>query len=1060
MRKVSTVEPLPAGKGVLKWFIRSVVLALLAFPAIAALNAQTITGRITDAANDEPLPGVNVSIEGTTLGTVTNVDGEYSIDVEGPGTTLNFSFIGYVAQSIKVGSNTVIDVALEEDLTEISEVIVVGYGTQKKGDITGSVAVMNTEQLAERPLTRVDQALVGQMSGVRIKQTSGVPGNAFSVQVRGTGSISANTEPLYVIDGFPLEVSSQNSGGGFSSGNPLDNLNPNDIESIQVLKDASAGAIYGSRSSNGVVLITTKRGTAGKARINFNMYTGWNEAERQLDVLTGEQWAERATEMINNAYVSADPGTQNRQASDDEATRLANIGSFNRGMILDPRWAMPGHPGLTYYNFQDEAFRKGPVRNYSLSANGGTDFVSYYISGDYLDETGYLIGTDYKRYSFRSNVEMKASDKLTFGVNLAPSYSIQNDPGAEGKDQQMHLIAGLTPVSEDTVGLFMNTGDYPRYTWGGSRNSPIQVLKHTTGKATIFRTLATAYASYEFVPGLSFRTSFNMDNAQQQRKYYRPAWVSGNPGARQAGGSYSGYNRLTFVNENTLTYDKSFGNNNLAVVAGMSYHSNNYSNFRISSTGGFSTDFITTLNDAVDINAGRTDTRETKNVLLSYFGRAQYDYSSKYLFTAIIRRDGSSRFGKDTKWGYFPSVSAGWRISQESFMSNVAFVNNLKLRVAWGISGNESFGGDYESIALLQSANYAIGGQYVPGQASANFPNGDLSWEEASTTNFGVDFGLAQNRIYGSFEVYNRLNRDLLLNIPVPAATGFTRALTNIGEVQNNGWDAELNGRILKGVFNWEANLTLSHNANEVKKLGPDNAPIPGGSFDINHNILEVGQPMYSIWVVKQDGILTQQDIDNGAALYGTQTAGDAKYVDYNGDGVIDPDDRQILGHPIPDYVWGITNSFHFKGFDLAVLVQGQRGGTLYSIFGRAMNRTGTGFPDNVLATWDDRWRSPSDPGAGEVGKTTGSFGRIKNTDWMYSSDYWRVRNITLGYNLGGIIKTSLLSGARIYATAENWFGADKYTGGFNPEAVNTSGEDYGAAPLTKSIIFGLNLSF
>lgn len=1022
-------------------------------------SQRMVSGTITDAETNEPLIGANVVVQGTSTGTITDFDGKFSLELPESAQVLEISYTGYTPLEVAIGGRSVIDVQLQSG-TVLDEVVVVGYGTQKRGDITGSVAVMSTEQLAERPLTRVDQALIGQMAGVRVLQTSGVPGEALKIQVRGTGSITGNTEPLYVVDGFPLEVAMQNSGGGFSTGNPLDNLNPNDIESIQVLKDASAGAMYGSRAANGVVLITTKKGQTGKAKITFNTYAGWNEAQRQLDMLSGEQWVERATEMINANYINADPGDQNRQASDDYATRLANIGSFNAGQIPDPRWSMPGHPGLIYYNYQDEAFRKGPTQNYQLSASGGTDFVKYYISGDYLDQTGYLIGTDYKRYAFRSNVEMNASERLTFGLNLAPTYSIQNDPGAEGKDQQMHLIASQTPVSEDTVGLYMNTGDFPRYTWGTSRNSPIAVMENTTGRGTIFRILSTAYASYRFTEGLTFKTTFNFDNAQQQRKFYRPAWVSGNPGARQAGGSYSGYNRLTFVNENTLSYAKTVGAHNLSAVGGISYLYNTFNNFRISSTGGFNTDFITTLNDAAGINGGRTDTYETKNVLLSYYGRLNYDFKSKYLLTASIRRDGSSRFGKDTKWGLFPSISAGWRISEESFMEGAGFINNLKIRAAWGVSGNESFGGDYEHIAQLQSANYTFGGQLSPGQAPANFPNRDLSWEEAATFNVGIDFGLLENRLYGSFEVYNRTNRDLLLRIPVPSATGFTTALTNIGEVQNRGWDLELTGRILAGAFSWTTSVNIGHTTNEVKQLGPDNAPILGGAWDINHNILTVGEPMYSLFVVQRDGILSQADIDSGYPLYGNQSAGDHKYIDANGDGKIDPDDRQLSGHPIPDYVWGVNNTFHYKRFDLSILLQGQNGGTLYSIYGRAVNRTGTGFSDNVLATWDRRWRSESDPGDGDVGKTTGSFGRIKNTDWMYSNDYWRIRNITLGCDLGNLVRGKLISSARIYATAENWFGEDKYVGGFNPEAVNTDGEDYGAAPLTKSIIFGINLSF
>jgi TonB-linked SusC/RagA family outer membrane protein len=975
-----------------------------------------------------------------------------------------------------VGTSTQIDIDLVPDLMELDEVIVVGYGTQKRSDITGAVAKMEGEGLTERPITRVDQALVGQMAGVRIKQTSGMPGKGMKIQVRGSGSISGNTEPLYVIDGFPLEVSQQTSSGGFEAGNPLDNLNPNDIESIQVLKDASATAIYGSRGSNGVVLIQTKSGKAGKPNISFNAYTGFNEPVRHCDMLNAEEWIERATEIINYNYLSDDPGDQNRQVTDDYDTRVANIGSFNRSQILDPRWAMEGHPGLTLIDWQDEIFRKGKVQNYQLSASGGNENAKYYISGDYLDQEGFIVGVNYKRYAARTNVELKR-ERLKFGLNLAPSYSVSQDPGAEGKDQQMHIATGMVPISEDTVGLEVNTGDYPSYTWGNSRNSPYMVLKNTTGETKLFRTLATVYSELEILKDLSFKTTLNLDYTDSKYKYYRPAFVSGSITNRTASGKFSGYTRKTFVNENYFNYSKTIGNHSVSAVAGMSYHQNAYESFRIQGAGGFGSDYITTLNDINDINASKTDTRESKNVLLSYYGRLNYTFSEKYLLSAIIRRDGSSRFGKDTKWGLFPSFSAGWRISKESFMQDITVINNLKLRGSWGVSGNESFSssankGNYDHISLLQSSNYTFGNQSVVGYSSSLLANSALSWEESRTINIGLDYGILNNRIQGAFDYYVKTNTDLLLEIDVPAATGFENAVTNIGEVKNKGWEFELTTFNLTGEFNWSTSINLSHNENEVVHLGPDDSPIYGGSYDIPHNILKVGYPMYSINVVQQDGILSQADIDNGAALYGNQVEGDPKYVDQltvdtdgdgvpdEADGVITPDDRVIVGHPDPDIIWSINNTFSFKGFDVSVLLQGQRGGHLYSTFGRAIDRTGMGWIDGAIGLHRDRWRSPEDPGAGQKGKAYSSFGRIKNTDWMYSNDYWRVRNITIGYDLGRIIKIEQIKGARIYATAENFFGADKYYGGYNPEAVNTKGDDYGGAPLPKSLIFGVNLKF
>ena len=1020
-----------------------------------------VTGVVFDESG-EPMPGVTVVVRGTTNGTITDIDGNYSINIPNGDAVLGFSFIGYKTSEVAARGQSTINVTLIESTQEMDEVVVVGYGTQRRGSVTGAIAQYNAEKLTERPVQRVDQALVGQMAGVHVKQTSGMPGSGLKVQVRGTGSISANSEPLYVIDGFPLDVASQDASGKYVSGNPLDNINPNDIESIQVLKDASAAAIYGSRAANGVVLITTKKGQTGKAKINLNYYTGWNEPVRHIKMLNGEQWIERATESLNYTYLRGDDGTQNRSIHDDYDTRVAKIGSFNRNMIPDPRWSQPGYPGLAIVDWQDEIFRKGWTSNYQLSASGANDAVKYFVSADYLSQEGFTIGVDYERYSARANVEVAANKRLTIGLNVSPSYAVGNDPGVEGKDNQFHLAISTPPVVEAGNGLYFNTGDIPSYTWGNNRNSPLGVLENTIGETKTFRTLATLFGELEIIDKLRARTTLNLDNVDQRYKYYRPASVSGTPVARSASGQFIGYNKQTFVNENTLSYDKTFAEkHNISAVGGFSFNVNNLNNFQIYSSGGFGTDYIQTLNDASGINASRTYTLESRNVLVSYFGRVNYNFLHRYMATASIRRDGSSRFGNNTKWGVFPAASAGWLISEESFLEDARWLSNLKLRASWGLSGNNGLGGDYEHIALLQSAYYSFGGNQAVGMASKNIANRDLSWEESETFNYGIDFGILKNRISGSVEYYTKTNTNLLLEINVPTVTGFETALTNIGEVWNQGLEIELNSHNFTGPFSWSTSFNISFNKNEVKHLGPNDAPILGTtSFDISHNILQVGQPMYSIFVVKQDGILTQADIDNNVPLYGTQVAGDPKYVDADKDGVITPNDRVIVGHPNPDYIWGMTNNFKYKDFDLSIFVQGQQGGKIYSMFGRAIDRTGTSWEDNTIVAWDDRWRSADSPGAGSKGKVNSTFGRIKNTDWLYSSDYWRIRNITLGYNLGRLMPSNFVQGARVYVTAENWFGKDKYTGGANPEALNTEGDDYGGIPLAKSIIFGVNFTF
>ncbi|WP_377489504.1 SusC/RagA family TonB-linked outer membrane protein [Pontibacter toksunensis] len=1032
----------------------------------ASLFQWTLSGRVTSAAGD-PLPGVTVLVKGTTTGVATGPDGSFSLSVpETPG-TLVFSFIGFNTTEKAYSGPGTFNVTLSEDAEALEEVVVVGYGTQKRADVTNAIATLDAKAIEERPIARVDQALVGQMAGVRVQQTSGVPGRGFSIQVRGSGSITAGTEPLYVVDGFPLDVVSQGSAGGFGQGNPLDNINPNDIESIQVLKDASAAAIYGSRGANGVVIITTKAGKSGKPKISFNTYAGWSETAKKLDVLSGEEWIDRAVEMINFNWVNSGEG---RTANQSSAERVAILGRFSPSLVLDERWLQPGYPGLRLVDWQDEVFRKGLVQNYQVAASGGTDAVNYYISGDYLNQEGIALGLGYERYSARANVEVKANDKLKFGINLSPSYSITNDPGVEGKDQQMHIAVGFNPVVEDTVGLDVNTGDELPYQWGVSRNSPVRVIENSIGETRIFRTLATLFGEYSLMDNLRFRSTLNLDHSDANSKSFRPSIVSGNRGNRQAGGGFDGYRRLTFVNENTVSYDKVIADNHsVSALVGASYNMGTTNYFQMRSAGGFGTDDISTLNAALNINARNTFTTETKHTLLSYFGRVQYSFSDRYLFSATVRRDGSSRFGEDTKWGTFPSVSVGWRVTEEDFMENIGAVNEFKLRASYGISGNNAIP-NYAHIPLLGFANYSLGGMspaVVTGQIPVNAPNPNLGWEESKTLNIGFDLGLLENRVFTSFDYYTKTNTNLLLNIPVPTATGFSTALTNIGEVYNTGWELELTTHNITGAFNWTTNANLSFNRNEVRQLGPNNTPVETGSYGVGHRLLQVGQPLWSIYVVEQDGILSQQDIDNGVALYGNQVEGDPRYVDANNDGVINDNDRVIVGKPNPDYVWGLTNTFSFKGFDLRVLVQGQQGGQLYSMFGRAMDRPGQGLVENTLGLHRDRWRSAEDPGAGERGKANSSFGFLKSTAWLYDSDYWRVRNITLGYDLGRLLNNQrFVQNARIYVSAENWFGGDEYLGGFNPEAVNNAdggalvGDDYGAFPLAKSMTVGLNLSF
>ncbi|MFL5745756.1 MAG: SusC/RagA family TonB-linked outer membrane protein [Niastella sp.] len=1037
-----------------------------------------ITGKITDESGNG-VPGASILVKGTGKRTNAKDDGAFSIPVSTGNETLVVTSVGFAKKEIPLNGQTNLTISMTSEKSTLEDVVVIGYGTQKRRNVTGAQASFNASKLDERPVTRVDQALVGQMPGVAVKQTTGAVGKGFSVQVRGTGTITAGSEPLYVIDGFPLSTSSVNAAGNFANGNPLDNINPNDIEDIQVLKDAASAAIYGSRAANGVVLITTKRGKAGKPRINVNSYVGFNEANRKLDMLNGNEWIDRFTEMVNAKYV-ADYGSKGALASDDSTRRrqLLGLGStgYNTTYMTDPRWEDPAHPGLRFINWQDEVFRKGLMQNHQVSASGGNEYVRYYVSGNMARQEGMVINTDYTSYSARANVEINASKKLKFGINITPTYSITNDPGVEGKDNILHQVLSMSPVQEDTMGLFPNTALNNQYKWSNSTNSPYAKLKYILGQTRRFRTITSVFGEYQIIPGLSFKTTVNLDNTDNDSKSYTPYIVTNSLTTRLASasalasGSFNSYRKQTFVNENTFNFNKTINNvHDISAVVGFTYNSDKLDAQEIKSNGGYRIDGVPTLNMAYGYTSTTT---ETRNVLLSYLGRVQYSYDGKYMLSASIRRDGSSRFGANSKWGYYPSASIGWRISEEDFLKSIPVINDLKLRASWGKAGNYQIP-DYASIPQLAANNYSLNNAPAVGWVTGNLPNANLTWEKSSTYDAGLDVTVLNNHLSASFDIYTRKSSALLLNVPIPWTTGFPTQLTNIGQTRNKGWEVDITSRnIVKGPVQWTTSINLSRNTNKLLSLGEGQSQIiiPSAFSGAQHSILRVGEPLYSIFVIKQTGILTQDDINKKVATFGPETVGDPKYEDFTPDGVIDLNDRQIVGHPNPDYIYGITNTVRWNGFDLSVLVQGQHGGSIYSLLDRALGRTGQGTVDNALGFFRDRWRSPDDPGAGKVGKAFSTFGSTANTDWLYSSDYIRVRMITVGYDLNRVIKAKkVLSAARVYITAENFFGHDKYKGGLNPEANNTdlSGNnffpepgDYGGLPLPKSLILGVNFSF
>jgi len=1058
-----------------------------------------VKGKVTDDSG-QPIPGASIMVKGTRTAVTADANGEFTVNVHKNG-VLVVSYVGFQDKEINVGAGRTVNIGMVKGDKSMDDVVVIGYGTQKRHDVTAAVATMDTKSIQERPITRIDQAMIGQMPGVQVRQQTGMPGSGFTILVRGAGSISAGTEPLYVVDGFPLDINSQNVNGGFSvtgvssNNNPLNNLNPDDIESIQVLKDAAAGAIYGSRAANGVVLITTKRGQIGKTRLAINGNAGISQAAKKLDVLKPQEWINMATERENYNWVNSAASGRTADQSLDQRRAILGLApnAYNAAYMWDPRWYQPGHPGIEFVNWQDSAFRTAPFQNYEVSAGGGTESVRYFVSGNYLNQQGVLLNTGYTNYSVRANLEATIAKKFKLGFNIAPSYSVTQAPSAEGKDNQLMHLYNMVPVVEDSARMNTGAGKNAVYTWGSSSVSPVAYLAHVIAPVKTTRNLYTMYGEYQILNGLIARSTFNYDQMSQNAKSYISDFVAGNvadrlnsPG-KDASGSYSGFTKQNYVNENTLNFIKTIHEDHtINAIAGVSYNYVHLEAFQIKTAGGYANDLVNTLNNAIANSGGVTWTgtsTETNNALFSYYGRLQYNYQGKYLLSGSFRRDGSSRFGSANKYGTFPSVSAGWVVSQEKFMQPIDFINSLKLRFSWGKSGNNNIG-DYGAIPTLISGtvsnvvygNYSFGGN-TPAAATGQVPNGlpnpNLQWETSNTYDAGLDATIWKNRINIIFDVYQKKNTNLLLQVPTVAASGATSMLQNIGAVQNRGLELGVGATIFRSrEFTWTANGNIAFNQNKVTDLGGStnliNVPNAFGAGNPPF-ILQVGQPMYEFFAIKNIGILTPADISNPKVTkLPKQTAGDEKYLDVNGDGVIDANDRVHAGQPTPKYTWGITNTFRYKSFDLNVQMYGQHGGSIISYIARALDNPANGL-NTTLGVWRNRFvdsRQNYNAPRGRIGYAYTI--PYTTTDWIYSTDFWRIQNITLGYNLKSIIRSGAFSSARVYASLFNWFGRDKYKGGVNPEAQNTNltnatyplPGDYGAMPLNKSAVLGINFVF
>jgi len=1069
-------------------------------PVLAAMPAEgnktelvnasrmMVSGTVTDAATGEALPGVSVRVKGGTKGAGTDVNGKYKFDVPA-NSVLVFTYIGYKGREVQVNSRAVVDVALEKDENNsLNEVVVVGYGTQQRRDITGSVGSVTAKNIKDIAVTSFENAIQGQIAGVQVQEPSGEPGAATTIRVRGVGSISAGNEPLYVIDGFPVsknvdpgvqgDVARRTTAFRPPPANPLGTISPNDIESVEVLKDASAAAIYGSRGSNGVIIITTKKGKKGEGRpvVGFDAYYGTQTVAREVDLMNAAEYADYVKNAKNNTYLQDIPGANINDPNSVRYTKTTNGTYF----IPDDFVNLTG----TDTDWQDLIFKTAPVQNYNVSLSGGSDKLSYYTSGGYYNQDGIIDNSGFERFSFRVNLEAEPVKKLKVGFGLNPSFTntARNSAGAPYFADPPGAVYSAI-VHSPTVSPFLPDGSINQtdnqshlFTENGTganmtaANNPLAILKYIHDDLKQFRTFGNIFAEYELFDGLKYKLYTGIDVNNYSRSFYREkafldrGALTGDP----YGQSNSSLNTNWLV-ENTLSYKKTISDDHMiSAVAGYSAQKDHIGANQILAQN-YPDDLVQTISGGQV--TGGTSTEEEWS-LVSLLARANYAYKDKYLVTATIRSDRSSRFGEGHKTGVFPSFSVGWRLSEEPFLKKITALNDLKIRASWGETGNFLIP-NYAAIGLLNPYNYVLGNVVVNGIAPSTPNNKNLTWEKNTQTDIGLDIGFLRNRISASVDWYRKITSDLLLNVQVPAAVGFgtLNPLQNIGEVENKGLEVSLSSRNLTGKFTWSTDLNFSTNKNEVLKLGSSGDPILStGGAGIRH-ITRIGDPIGSYYGYVVEGIY--QSMEEIAAAPKDELApasrpGDFRFKDVNGDGKINASDRTVTGNYQPKYTWGITNTLGYKGVSLSFLFQGVEGAEVLNLTRRHMGN-GEGAT-NSYALWTERWISPEQPGNGTIPRAdrlTDTHGNNNRPSSFQVEDasYIRLRNVTVAYTLPPKMLSKRFSSARLYLSGTNLFTSTDYLG-YNPEVNNQStatgvqGEDYGAYPLSRNFSLGLNITF
>lgn len=985
-------------------------------------ETKKITGIVIDNTG-EAVPGVTVMVLGTTTGTVTDMEGKFQFEILETAETLQFSFIGMKTQEISANGKTTFTIVMELDAIGVDEVVVIGYGSIKKSDLTGSVSQVKAKDLAAYPSLGTVQALQGRSAGVQIQAVNGEPGADYTVRIRGATSIRASSDPLYVVDGFP---------GGTAP--PAE-----DIQSIEILKDASATAIYGSRGSNGVILITTKRGSVGKAKIELNSsYSVQNEINR-LDLLNKEQFTDYLFDIDPNAL---------------------------DGSIIGPGT-----------DWQEEIFSTGQIQNHQLSVSGGTDDIKYYVSAGLYDQSGVIINSGYKRYSITSNLDIKASDKFRMGLKMFAQRSIKDGiltQEASGGADNTGVVAAAFKT-EPTLPIYDDDGNYARSFLGDPNDNPVAIAKERSNERIDDRIQANFFGEYEFIKDLKLRVTLGAHNGNNRQGSYIPTTL--NRGAAAGGyGSISSGKYTALINENYLTYTKLLGDHNILAMAGYSYESTSSEQWFTASQSYLTDAFLWW-----DLDGGATQLVPSSSLveteLSSYYGRINYKLFDRYLITVTGRYDGSSRFAKNNKWAFFPSGALAWNVAEESFMTDMKKISQLKLRASYGITGNQAIQ-PYQSLAKLGTVFSIENSTIQNAVRPTTVANDNLTWESNAQTNVGFDLGLFDQRISLVGDFYIKKTTDLLFSSPLPEYSGYSSLLKNVGSIQNKGFEFTLTTVNTNGALKWTTDLNFSLNRNKILEL-PDGNDILSGSGPGHMvgfgstNIMREGEPLGVFYGYTYDGVYQEGE----TILPGNfdQYAGGEKFKDIDGikdeegeltgeaDGKINGDDRTIIGNSNPDFIFGINNTLTYKNFDVNIFFQGSQGNDIYSFTLQELE-TLRGISNSTTEALR-RW-TPSNTNT-DVPVASASRGYHSSSQYIMDGSYIRLKNVAIGYNLPKSAVNSIgLGNVRVYVSAQNILTFTKYRG-YDPEvnyggggSTTRVGFDYGSYPNAKSITLGLKVTF